>query len=346
MFKAIVYGKTKSAILKIAGSMLVLMFTMVLSLGQALAHDNGGIRWDYKRHHQPQACAQTTTAVFTACNQAAMEDYNLALGNCYNLSDTKDQKECFKEAKIDLKDANAECSDQREARQEVCRELGNGPYDPDLDPLDFSSDITNAYFPLLQGTTSIYHALDTDGTTVLQTIVVTVGDTTTIDGFPCRQVTDKVWDGTDTNPLTGRLLEDTIDWYSQSLVDGSVWYFGESTIAYEYDENGNPTPSDEGTWKAGDEGGSKPGIIMPGVPGDQINELYRQEFSLGNAEDLGRVIRIEPSVTVPAGTFENCLHTQDSTPLEPDVIEDKYYAPNVGLILTIDPDETREELQP
>ena len=319
--------------------MLALMFVVVFGTGQALAHDGRNDDQGNNKHYKKvNACAQTTEAAFAACNLAAQEDYNLALGNCYNLSDANDQKECFKEAKNDFKDARGECSDQGEARQEVCRDLGKGPYDPDLDPADFSSDIKNTYFSLVQSQTFTYQSEDTEGN--IQTIVVSVQGTTTIDGFPCREVTDKVWEGTDADPLTGRLLEDTIDWFSQDS-DGNVWYFGESTIAYTYDEDGNPTPSTEGSWKAGEDG-AKPGVIMPAVPGDQLGELYRQEFFLGTAEDLGRVVGVGETVMAGGVTYTDCVHTQDSTPLEPDVIEDKFYAPGVGLVLTVEPEATEE----
>jgi hypothetical protein len=86
---------------------------------------------------------------------------------------------------------------------------------------------------------------------------------------------------------------------------------------------------------------AKPGIIMYADPEGHKGLLYRQEFLLGTAEDLGRVI--ETGVKAPGTTYENCVHTQDSSPLEPGVIEDKYYAPGVGLVLTIAPDG-REEL--
>jgi hypothetical protein len=41
-------------------------------------------------------------------------------------------------------------------------------------------------------------------------------------------------------------------------------------------------------------------------------------------------------VVVPYGTFSNCLKSQETTPLEPDALEDKYYAPGVGNVLTVD----------
>ena len=39
------------------------------------------------------------------------------------------------------------------------------------------------------------------------------------------------------------------------------------------------------------------------------------------------------TVKVPAGTFENCLKTKETTPLEPDTTEYKLYAKGIGLIV-------------
>ena len=43
--------------------------------------------------------------------------------------------------------------------------------------------------------------------------------------------------------------------------------------------------------------------------------------------------RLDAKVTVPFGTFENCLETEDTTPLEPDVVERKFYAKGIGNVL-------------
>jgi hypothetical protein len=328
-----------------------------ISTSQAQAHDGRDGWGHHRRHHKPDACAQTTKAALTACQFAAQEDYNLALGNCANVAKSE-QAGCEADAKEEFESALEECNEQFDARQEVCRELGGGPYDPDLDPANFVSIPTgNDYFPLTPRTYTYKSKGEDDqgNIVILQTIVVTVkGDDqiTTIDGIKCRTVTDKVYDGDGTD---GDLVEDTIDWFAQDN-DGNVWYFGETTIAYEYDENGNPTASTEGSWMAGvDE--AKPGIIMFAVPEDHLNELYRQEFLLGTAEDLGKVIGtvdtlvglLPSGVSLPDGVIGPYLHTQDSTPLDvPAVIEDKYYAPGVGLVLTVEPEakEVLTEIEP
>src|SRR5205823_3922549 len=74
----------------------------------------------------------------------------------------------------------------------------------------------------------------------------------------------------------------------------------------------------EGSFTAG-VNGDKPGIIMEAhsVPGD----FYRQEFALATAEDNALVVSLDTTVKVPAGLFHHCLKTQETTPLEPDALE-------------------------
>jgi hypothetical protein len=69
----------------------------------------------------------------------------------------------------------------------------------------------------------------------------------------------------------------------------------------------------------------------------RVGDVYRQEFFLGEAEDIGKVVSLDDSATVPAATCNgNCLVTKDYTPIEPEVDERKYYKPGLGLILEVD----------
>jgi hypothetical protein len=61
-------------------------------------------------------------------------------------------------------------------------------------------------------------------------------------------------------------------------------------------------------------------------------DVYRQEFYRGEAEDLALVRHAKGAIKVPAGSFEGVLVTEEWTPLDPDVIELKYYARGVGLV--------------
>ena len=79
--------------------------------------------------------------------------------------------------------------------------------------------------------------------------------------------------------------------------------------------------------------GAYAGIAIPADPSPGLK--YRQEYYEGKAEDVGEVLSVDARVRVPAGTFEDCLKTRDTTPLEPDVVEHKYDAPDVGPTLNV-----------
>jgi hypothetical protein len=89
--------------------------------------------------------------------------------------------------------------------------------------------------------------------------------------------------------------------------------------------------STHGSWEAGVDN-AQAGIIMKADP--QVGDTYRQEYRPGEAEDMAEVLRFDPSIDVPAGTFRQILVTEDTDPLNPDKIDTKYFAPNVGLVYT------------
>jgi hypothetical protein len=55
---------------------------------------------------------------------------------------------------------------------------------------------------------------------------------------------------------------------------------------------------------------------MPATP-TVDGQPYYQEFYDGEAEDVGEVVALGVSVTVPAGAWADCVKTKDTTPLEP-----------------------------
>ena len=49
------------------------------------------------------------------------------------------------------------------------------------------------------------------------------------------------------------------------------------------------------------------------------------------------ILSVTATESAPGGAcVDNCLLTADYTPLDPDVVENKYYAPGIGLIVEID----------
>jgi hypothetical protein len=73
---------------------------------------------------------------------------------------------------------------------------------------------------------------------------------------------------------------------------------------------------------------------MPANPQDDMT--YRQEYYAGEAEDVGEILSLDQQVAVPFGRFTDALMTRDTNPLEPKVNELKFYAPDVGPVLTLD----------
>ena len=196
-------------------------------------------------------------------------------------------------------------------------DVGDRPGDdPQVDPADFVAGIDNPWMPFTPGSRWVYESQTDDGLERIE--VVVTDDHKTAMGIGATVVRDTV-------TLDGRVIEDTWDWYAQDR-DGNVWYLGEETK--EYDEDGSI--STEGSWEAGVDG-AVPGIIMHADP--QVGEAYRQEFYEGEAEDVAEVVRTGESVEVPAGRFDDVLVILEWNPLEPDVLEEKYYARGVGVVL-------------
>ncbi len=186
---------------------------------------------------------------------------------------------------------------------------------PTPDPDDFVDRIDNPYLPLEPGNEWVYEATGEDP----ETITVTVTDETReVAGVTTTVVHDVVTDA------DGEVVEETSDWFAQDR-DGNVWYFGEDTT--EYDERGRPDTA--GSWEAGVDG-AQAGLVMPDTP--RVGDGYRQEFYPGEAEDQAQVLSLTESLQLEVGDFEDLLVTEDTTPLEPDLVEQKYYARGTGLV--------------
>ena len=262
-------------------------------------------------------CLQTARDALASCKSAAQSDHQLALGKCINISDSAARQSCERQAEADLADALDTCQGGYEVRQQSCQKLGPGPYHPVINPSNFTTRIDNPYFPLFPGTTFTY----LNAKRTIRDVFAVTHKTRVINGVRCVQVHDSVY-------TDGQLTEDTLDFFAQDR-EGNVWYFGENTAEF---ENGL-VATIEGSFLSG-LNHDKAGIIMKAhpVPGD----FYRQEFSLGNAEDYAETLNLNASVVVPYGHFSNCLKSRETTPLEPDALEDKYYALGVGNVLTVD----------
>jgi hypothetical protein len=183
-------------------------------------------------------------------------------------------------------------------------------------PGDFVDGVDNPLLPLVPGRVLTYRVTGEDGP---QRITVRVTDRTrVVQGVPTVVVHDRVTDA------RGRVVEDTYDWYAQDRA-GNVWYFGEDTTAY---DGGRPDTA--GSWEAGVDG-AEAGLAMPAHP--RVGDGYAQEHLAGVAEDQAEVLALDETREVPAGTFGGLLQTEDTTPLEPGLVEWKFYARGLGVVL-------------
>jgi hypothetical protein len=176
--------------------------------------------------------------------------------------------------------------------------------------------VTNPYFPLKPGTRWVYRGTE-DGTRT-RDVVLATGQTIVIQGVTCRVVRDRLYEN-------GRLAERTRDYYAQTKT-GTVWYFGEDTA--ELDKHGNIT-STEGSFRSGRDG-ARAGIFMPAAP--RAGFTSAQEQFPGQAEDRFRILSLKATHSVPLLSTTHAMLTKEWTPLEPGVVDHKFYVRDIGMI--------------
>lgn len=185
-----------------------------------------------------------------------------------------------------------------------------------METCEFSSVGRHPYFILEPGYQLTLEGED-DGEDVR--LVITVLDATkVIDGVETRVVEER-------ESEDGELVEVSRNYFAICTRTNSVFYFGEDVDIY---RNGRIV-SHAGAWQAG-VADARPGIIMPGTV--LLGARYFQEIAPDVALDRAEIESLTETLQTPAGEFTNVLKTEETTPLEPDAEEFKYYAPGIGLI--------------
>jgi hypothetical protein len=315
---------------------------------------------------EPNHCSKSADFALQACRQEAQAEYRNRLAICRNLSQGGERNSCREEADEELEEtlraADDSCEAQREARGDACALLGEDRYDPEwqaenfVDPDTIGATVApNPYLSLVPGRTAVIRA----GADLEEWVIEYVtSDTEEIDGVLCRTVVDLEFApeegdeveeparvpalrrtaSIEVDGVTLELNEYTDDWYAQDL-DGNVWYCGELSRQYE-----NESLVDlEGSFRAGEDG-DKPGILVSAMP--MAGDVYRQEWSVNNAEDYAQVISTAGGPDVEVEGFEcndGCLETEEATPLEPGHVERKYYLTETGFVLAEEVVEAGEQ---
>jgi hypothetical protein len=184
-----------------------------------------------------------------------------------------------------------------------------------LESCDFASIGENSYFILKPGFQAVLEG-EEDGEELQLTMTV-LNETKIVDGIETRVLEERETEG-------GNLVEISRNYFAMCKPSNNAFYFGEDVDIYEDGE----IVSHEGAWLAG-QNGAKAGMIMPGKV--EIGLKYYQEIA-PEAEDRAEIVGVNDTLDTPAGNFQNVLVTEETTPLEPDEKESKFYAPGIGLI--------------
>ena len=194
-------------------------------------------------------------------------------------------------------------------------------YTPQVNPADFSTQITNKYFALPVGKKLTYETVEQGKVT--ETIEIEIlQETKTIEGVETAIYLDKEF-------KNGQLVEETRDYLAQHK-NGDVWYFGEDVNNF---WNGILI-NHSGSFLHGKDG-AQAGIWMKAE--QRVGDSYRQEFYAGYAEDMRDTVATGETVATKTRTYTGCIKVYDWTPLEKNAREHKYYCPEVAaLVLTED----------
>ena len=130
--------------------------------------------------------------------------------------------------------------------------------------------------------------------------------------------------------LDGVLTQRALNWFALDKTTNSVYVFGE--VSWEINEEGKPIFA--GTWRAGEPDGdglAEPGLLMPGTftIGGRYMFDGSKSAAYGGSENMESGIEI----TVPAGTFKNCVRVREQGLQNLKDITDKIWCPVVGVVL-------------
>lgn len=183
------------------------------------------------------------------------------------------------------------------------------------DECTFVTSGRNNYEILEPGYQLVYQGMD--GKDKVDLVITVTNETRKIGNVECRIVTED-------ESVNGSLIEKSRNFFAFCQQTSSIYYFREEVDIYK----DGKIVDHEGQWIA--EGQNKCGVDMPGLP--LIGARFFQEVAPGVAMDRIEIISIGETYDVPAGSFKNCMRTEETSPLEPGDVEYKVFAPGVGLL--------------
>jgi hypothetical protein len=186
-------------------------------------------------------------------------------------------------------------------------------------PVDVKELVTvgeNPYFILKPG-----HQLTLEGKDsgkAARLVITVLQETQSVGGVETRIVEER-------ESVGGEPIEVSRNYFAIHPRTRDVYYFGEDVDTYKHGK----IAGHEGAWHHGSNG-ARFGLMMSGAPA--IGMRHYQELAPHVAMDRAEIVSLTERVTTPAGVFDRCLKTRETTPLEMFAREFKLYAPGVGLI--------------
>jgi len=180
----------------------------------------------------------------------------------------------------------------------------------------WSSTGRNDFFILEPGYRQVLDGREGKDRTHLE--ITVLNETKTLGGVETRVVEER-------ESKNGQLAEISRNFYAVCGPGNDVFYFGEETDTYE----SGKVSGHEGAWAAG-KGGAKAGLFMPARP--LLGARFYQEVAPGAAMDRVEVVSDSESVKTPAGSFQDCVKIEETTPLEPHAKEYKIFARGIGTV--------------
>ncbi len=209
----------------------------------------------------------------------------------------------------------------------------------DFDPMTFTDPtrVDNDWMPMKPGMRYTYegNTVEDDGTLLAHKVVIHITDLTKVIGGVQSLVSyDLDYSG-------GVLAEAELAFFAQDK-QGNVWRMGEYPEVYE-DGKLVEAPA----WIHGLKG-AHAGIMMLAQP-----RIGMPSYSQGwgpevNWTDRGQVDQMGVQTCVPAGCYENVLVVAETSSSEPDAMQLKYWAPNIGNVRVGwrgDGEKTKETLE-
>lgn len=313
-------------------------------------------------------CSKTAGKLYDACSFDIEDDLSETQANCINVIDKDERTKCKDKADKIYKRDGRTCDDQWEARLADCGRIGEKRYKNPLlnpnktfiDPDEIGTTYDpNPYVNMTVGHTFVLRAGEDFEETVIVHVTDEIREAAGYNGEPvlCRIVVDAavIAEPDGMGGIEWEAEEVTDDYFAQTT-NGNVYYCGEISRNFKNDHLDNL----DGSFFSGIKF-AKAGVLMRQNP--EAGQVDRQEYAIGEAEDVVKYKNLsavpkteeggqnpnDPAFECIGQEIGDCLKTKDSSALEPETTEFKYYLKDVGFVLAVEMEDgevtgEREEL--